>query len=141
MSKENAGGFWRSVGAIVAGIIVLFVISMGTDAILHAVGIYPREWMRPMEAHLWGLALGYRVVYGAACAYLVAALAPSRAMWHAMVFGGIGVGLSVIGVAIHWNQGEEFGPMWFNLGLVAIALPCSWIGGKVRVSQLSGRAR
>lgn len=121
----------RSVLAIAAGIVVIFITSMGTDAILHATEVFPKEWLTPMETHLWVLALAYRVPYGILSSYIAAMIAPNRPMWHAMLFGYIGLGMSILAVAANWNKGPEFGPMWFNLGLVAIAVPCAWIGGKL----------
>src|SRR5262245_26544293 len=120
----------RSIGALVTGVIAIFVISMGTDAALHATGVYP-PWFQPMAAHLWGLALAYRVVYGVLCAYLVARLAPDRPMWHAMVFGIIGLVFSLMGAVAIWNGGPEYGPKWFSVGLILIAIPCSWAGGRL----------
>ncbi|MGH7131714.1 MAG: hypothetical protein ACREJO_07210 [Phycisphaerales bacterium] len=128
----------RSAGAILAGIVVIFITSMGTDAALHASGVYP-PWMQPMDTHLWIVALAYRIPYGILAAWVTAVIGRARPMWHAMLFGWIGVVLSTIGVAMHWNKGPEFGPVWFNLGLVAISLPCAWIGGLLRQRQLQAQ--
>lgn len=120
----------RSIGAVFAGIVAIFVLSMGTDTILHATGVFP-PWMEPMAAGLWMLALAYRFVFAIAAAYLVARLAPGRPMFHAMVFGGIGVPLSFLGAASTWHKGPEFGPDWFHFGLIAMSLPCSYFGGRL----------
>ena len=127
---------WRSVGSVTAGIVVIFATSIGTDVVLHASGVFP-AWFEPMAAHLWGVALAYRIVYGVVGAYITALIAPNRPLWHAMVLGGIGIGLTTVGVAVNWNKGPEFGPIWFNLGLIAISLPCSWAGGRLRESKLA----
>lgn len=125
----------RSIAAIFAGIVVIFVLSMGTDSVLHATGIYP-PWMQPMATHLWVIALAYRVPFGIISAWIVARLAPRRPMGHAVLFGIIGVVLSALGVAANWGKGPEFGPPWFSLGLIAIALPCAWLGGKLYTSSV-----
>ena len=44
----------RSIGAVLAGVLAVIVLSLGTDVVLHATGIYP-PWFQPM-AH--ALALG-----------------------------------------------------------------------------------
>jgi hypothetical protein len=73
------------------------------------------------------LALFYRCFYSVLGCALTAALAPSRAMTHALVLGGIGTVLSALGAyaAINLN----LGPMWYPIALVATALPCAWVGG------------
>lgn len=50
----------RSTGAMLAGFIAVFVLSLGTDQILHALDIYP-PWEQPMtDTGLLLLALSYR---------------------------------------------------------------------------------
>jgi hypothetical protein len=128
----------RSVGAVLAGLVVVFVLSLGTDVLLHATGIYP-PWFKPMSTPLWLLATGYRIVYGVLGGYIVARLAPHRPMAHALVLGVVGLALSIAGAAGTWNAGPEFGPRWYPLALVFTAIPCAWAGAKIRVSQLKKR--
>ena len=85
------------------------------------------------------LALAYRIVYGVAGGYIAARLAPNRPMAHALALGIVGLALSIAGVAANWNKGPEFGPKWFSLALIATALPCAWVGGKLGVVQLRRR--
>ncbi|MGH9842981.1 MAG: hypothetical protein ACREEM_29945 [Blastocatellia bacterium] len=120
----------RSIGAVLAGLLVIFITSMGTDAVLHATGVYP-PWFQPMADKLWWLALAYRIVYGVAGGYLTARLAPGRSLSHALALGVVGLVLSIVGVAANWNAGPEFGPKWFAIALVITAIPCAWIGGKL----------
>jgi hypothetical protein len=121
----------RSIGAVLAGMLLVIVLSVGTDVILHATGIYP-PWFKPMADSLWVVALAYRIVYGIAGGYVTAWLAPNRPMAHAFLLGVIGIVTSIAGVAANWNKGAEFGPRWFSLALIAIALPGAWIGGALR---------
>ena len=30
-----------------------------------------------------------------------------------------------------WGRGPEFGPKWYPLLLIAVAIPCGWAGGKL----------
>ena len=129
----------RSIGAVLAGVLAVIVLSLGTDVVLHASGIYP-PWFQPMADALWVLALAYRIVYGVAGGYIAARLAPNQLMAHALALGVVGLALSIVGVAMHWNKGPEYGPKWFSLALIATALPCAWIGGKLRVMQLQSGA-
>jgi hypothetical protein len=120
----------RSVWAVSAGFLVVVVLSMGTDAVMHAVGIFP-PLGEPMSDSRFLLATVYRVVYTILGSCLTARLAPSRPMRHALVGGFIGLVLASVGAAATWNKGPEFGPHWYPLALVVTALPCAWLGGLV----------
>jgi hypothetical protein len=52
-------------------------------------------------------------------------------MRHALLLGAIGVVLSSLGALATIGAGPEFGPIWYPLALVAICLPCTWIGGRL----------
>jgi len=82
-----------------------------------------------MADSLFLLALAYRTVDAIIGTYLVGRLAPHRPRRHAMTLGLIGVVLSSLGVVATIYGGPELGPIWYPLALVAISLPCAWIGG------------
>ncbi len=84
-----------------------------------------------MSASLFLLATAYRLVYGILGSYIAARLAPNRPMFHALALGVIGLFASTAGAAATWDAGPAFGPKWYPLTLVATALPCAWIGGKI----------
>ena len=125
----------RSAGAVLAGVAAIFILSIGTDMVLHATGIFP-PFGQPMSDGLFGLATAYRIVYGVAGSYLTARLAPDRPMGHALALGIVGVVLSIAGGVGTWERGPEFGPKWYALAIVAIAIPCAWAGGRLRDAQL-----
>jgi len=118
----------RSVGAVVAGLLVVIIITTATDALLHATGIFP-PWGQPMSDSLFLLAFAYRIVYGIVGGYITARLAPDKPVKHAVVLGAIGFVLSLAGAAATWNRGPEFGPKWYPLALIVIAIPTAWLGG------------
>ena len=120
----------RSAGAVLAGLLFIIIITTATDAILHATGIFP-PWGQPMSDSLFLLALAYRIVYGIAGGYLTARLAPNQPVKHAVVLGIIGFVLSLGGTVATWNRGPEFGPKWYPLSLMLIAIPTAWLGGKL----------
>jgi hypothetical protein len=121
---------WRSIGAVLAGLLAVVVLSTAVDTILHVTRVYPPLGARePMSNALWLLATAYRVVFGIAGGYIAARLAPDRPVKHAVVLGVVGVVISIMGVAATWGKGPEFGPVWYPIGLVLIALPTSWLGG------------
>lgn len=129
----------RRIGAVLAGLLVIVMLDLGIDIMLHATGIYP-PWFQPMSTPLWLLAIAYRSVDGVVGGFVVARLAPDRPVQHALVLGVVGVVMGTAGVLATWSKGPEFGPKWYPLALVVLALPCSWLGGKLRERQLRARA-
>ena len=125
----------RRVAAVFAGLVLIVILDTGLDVIMHATGIFP-PWFQPMRASLWLLAITYRAIDSIAGSYLTARLAPDRPLAHALVLGLIGVILSTVGALATWSKGPEFGPKWYPLALVVIALPCASIGGTLRQRQL-----
>ena len=85
------------------------------------------------------LATVYRTIYSVLGSYLTARLAPDKPMLHSLAGGIIGLILSIVGVVETWNKGPAFGPHWYPIALVALALPGAWLGGKLRVLQLPAR--
>jgi hypothetical protein len=120
----------RSAGAVLAGFLAIVIITTATDIVMHATGVFPPAG-EAMTNGLWLLATAYRIVYGVAGGYITARLAPDRAMRHALALGVIGLVVSIVGAAATWNRGPGFGPKWYPLALVAIAIPCAWLGGKL----------
>ncbi len=126
----------RSIGAVLAGLVAIVVLSTATDMVLHATGVYP-EVGKPMSDALFLLALAYRTVYAVAGCYLTAWLAPQKPLRPALALGVIGLAVSIAGAAATWNRGPAFGPRWYPLALIATALPCAWAGGRLREWQSS----
>jgi peptidoglycan/LPS O-acetylase OafA/YrhL len=126
--EEASGHRGRSVGAVVAGFATTAVLSLGTDAMMHATGAFP-PWGEPMSDGLFAWATVYRGVYTVMGGYLTARLAPRRPMRHVMALGVVGLAAATAGAAATWNAGPAFGPRWYPLALIATALPCVWAGG------------
>jgi hypothetical protein len=124
-ASSRRGGLLRSIGAVFAGLLAIFILSLGTDQLLHSLGVYP-PWGQPMrETGLLVLAFSYRLVYDVFGCYLTARLAPRAPMLHALILGGIGTVLATLGAIGMWN----FGPNWYPVLLAASALPSAWLGG------------
>jgi hypothetical protein len=123
---------------VLAGLLVVVIPSVATDAVLHATGVFPAVG-EPMSDALFALATAYRIVYGVAGGYVAARVAPDRPMQHALALGGIGLLVSIVGAVATWGRGPAFGPVWYPLAIVAIAVPCAWAGGKLRDMQLRAR--
>jgi hypothetical protein len=119
----------RSVGAVLAGLLAIFVLSMGTDAILHRAGVFP-PWGVRMSDGLFALALAYRTAFDVGGCWLTARLAPRRPMLHALVLGGVGLVLSTASVLATWDR-ADLGPRWYAVALAVSSLPCGWVGGAI----------
>ena len=119
----------RSVGAILAAFVVVFVLSLGTDQILHVLNVYP-PWGQPMWDHrLNALALSYRLIYGTLGGYVTARLAPHTPMRHALIGGSIGFVLSTLGALGAMSM--DLGPAWYPIALALSAIPTSWLGARL----------
>jgi hypothetical protein len=129
-SRHHIG---RSIIAVLAGMLVVVILSLGTDLALHAAGIFPALGQRMSDA-LLVLATAYRTVYAVAGGYVTARMAPDRPMQHALVGGLVGVALAALGAIVTWNR--ALGPHWYPLALIVTAMPTAWLGGKLRLMQL-----
>lgn len=136
MNETHPRHTGRSIGAVVAGISVGIILSLGTDALLHVIGIFP-QLGQTMSDRLFILATAYRTVYSVIGSYLIARLAPDRPMRHALAGGVVGIVLCLVGAIATWNREPSLGPHWYPLAPIATALPCAWLGGKLRERQLS----
>ena len=124
---------FRRIGAVFAGVLAVVILSIATDMVMHATGVFPPFGQRMSDA-LFVLATAYRTVYGVAGGYVAARLAPDRPMQHALAYGGVGLVASIAGAA----TARDLGPAWYSLAIVAMAMPCAWVGGRLRGMQLPG---
>ena len=123
---------WKSIRAVVAGLLVILVLTTGVDIALHVTGVYP-PMGQPMDDTLALLATSYRIVISIGGAWLTARLAPARPMKHALILGVVGTVLGLIGLAVTWNLG--LGPRWYPIALAVLAIPQCWAGGKIYASR------
>jgi hypothetical protein len=102
----------RSIGAVLAGMIVGIALTLGTDELLHLTHVFP-PWGDSMAGYDGALLLAtvYRTVYGIAASYITAKLAPHRPLLHAMVGGVLGLLVSIVGAVATWNKEPAFGPL------------------------------
>jgi hypothetical protein len=123
----------RSIGAILAGFIAVVILSIGTDLLLHAIGILPRLGDQVTDSLLL-VATVYRTIYSVLGSYITAWLAPDRPMKHALVGGVVGFMIGTVGAVATWN-GAGMGHHWYSIALAVLALPCAWVGGRLRTAQ------
>ncbi|HEY4641937.1 MAG TPA: hypothetical protein VII75_11385 [Thermoanaerobaculia bacterium] len=121
----------KTTGSLLAGLATIFVVTTAVDVVLHATGVFP-PWGQPMSDALFALAVAYRTIICIFGCWLTARLAPREPMKHALILGAIGLVLTAGVTIATWNKGPAFGPHWYPIALIALALPCAWMGGRVR---------
>jgi hypothetical protein len=120
----------RSIGAVVAGFFACALLSIGTDIVLHSAKVFP-PWGQPMSDPLFVLATVYRTIYTVLGGYVTARLAPYRPMTHVWILSIFGLLAAITGALATWDKGPEFGPKWYPLALVILAIPSVLLGGKL----------
>ena len=118
----------KSIWAVVAGVLVIIVVTTLVDIVLHATSVFP-PMDRPINDALALFATSYRIVISVGGAWLTARLAPDRPMRHAMILGAVGTVLGLVGVVATWNL--ALGPRWYPILLAVLAIPQCWVGGKI----------
>jgi hypothetical protein len=126
---------WRSIWAVLAGVLAAVGITTVVDIVLHLAHVFP-PLDQPIGDAQALLATSYRVVIGIAGAWLTARLAPKEPMKHAIILGAMGTVAALVGVVATWNRG--LGPRWYPIALVVLAIPQSWLGGRL-YARRSGR--
>jgi hypothetical protein len=119
---------FKSIGAVLAGLIAIVALSAGTDFVLESLGIFTPPDQGFFTPWMVMLALIYRCIYAVAGGYIAARLAPNRPMRHAIILGLIGLVASIAGAIVAW----DLSPHWFPIALIITALPCTWLGGKLK---------
>lgn len=123
----------RSIMAIGAGVILNVALAYVVDEVLHRLDVYP-PWGEPMYDRIDNaLALSYRLPIAVLGAAVTARLAPSSPMRHALILGGIGAVLALLGAFAAATM--KLGPIWYPVTLAVTALPCAWAGARLMSSQ------
>lgn len=73
----------RSAGAIFLGLATVFVLSLMTDHVFHALGVHPIFGQPMQDNRLNALALAYRCIYAIVGTTIAARLAARDSMLHA----------------------------------------------------------
>ncbi len=118
----------KSIGAVLAGFVAVVILSVGTDSFLEMLGVFPPPEKGLFITWMLVVALMYRCIYTVAGGYVTARLAPDRPMRHVIILGIIGIIAGTIGVVVGWHLSAH----WYPISLVITALPCSWLGGKLK---------
>ncbi|MCM3905886.1 MAG: hypothetical protein ND866_29705 [Pyrinomonadaceae bacterium] len=120
----------KGFGAILAGMIFIVVSHAGTDFVLESLGIFTQPNEGFHTTWMVVTATIYRSIYTVAGGYITAALAPTPKMRYVVILGIIGVVASTLGAIATIPM--KIAPIWYPMALVVLALPCVWLGGKLR---------
>ena len=124
----------RSILAVFVGTVIGVVLTLATDVVLHAVSFFP-PWGDPVTSGPLAVATAYRAVYGVLASYVMARMAPHSPMHHAIAGGILGLIVSTIGAVVTWDKGPAYGPHWYPVALIILALPTAWLGGKIYIMK------
>ena len=120
--------------AILAGLLLTTVLAIACDALL--LRLFPGKF-GPNGATGDTLILLAVLLY---CSffeflggYVTARLAPDRPVGHAVVFGLVGLALSVLSTIGRWNTT----PAWYFIAVIILIVPAAWAGGRLRASPTS----
>ena len=113
----------KSIWAVVAGILVIVLLSIGTDAILESF-IYGLNQMLIIP-------LIYRTIYAVIGGYITAKLAPQNPKKHVLILNCIGIFMGLLGVIFGWNLSAH----WYPIALVITSAVGVWYGGELRIKQ------
>jgi MFS-type transporter involved in bile tolerance (Atg22 family) len=128
---------FKSIGAVLAGLIFIGITHTAIDAILESAGVLPKGHLNVGTGLILFVIL-YRAMFSLLGCYLTAKLAPKDPMKHSLILGGIGTVLSAVGAIVTLNM--NVAPAWYGWSLVVIALPIAWLAGKMYLARNQNEA-
>jgi hypothetical protein len=123
----------KGIGAVLAGMVFIVVSHTATDWVLESVGIFTPRSEGLHTTWMVVTATIYRSLYTVAGGYITAALSPTPKMRHVIILGLIGFALGTLGAIVTIPM--KIAPIWYPIALVVLALPCVWLGGKLRTKN------
>jgi hypothetical protein len=116
----------RSIGVLLLAFVVNGLLSVVTDFVLESIGMLPDPSKGLFETWAIFLVLFYRGVYTIFSGYLIARLAPSKPVLHAVILGVIGT--VIVLLAMTNSEVAEKAPVWYGYTLAATTIPCMIFG-------------
>jgi hypothetical protein len=114
----------RLILAIIAGMVIITILSVGTDTILEATGIFPPLGEPLFDTNLLLLATVYRFIYQVVGSYISARIAKERASAAAWTMGIIGAVMWLIGTFTM----EGHSPYWYGILGAVLSIPSTLLG-------------
>jgi hypothetical protein len=120
----------KGIGAILAGMVFIVVTHTATDFMLEKLGIFTPPDQGFHITWMVVTATIYRSIYTIAGGYVTAALAPDPPMRYVLILGLIGLVMGTLAAIVTIPM--KLGPPWYPIALAVLALPCVWLGGKLK---------
>ncbi len=122
----------KSIGAVLAGFVTVFILSVVTDMLLEGIGFFPPQ-DKPALFTGWLLviAFAYRSLYTFIGGYITAKLAPKNPMKLVTILGIIGTFAAILGVIGGWNLSAH----WYPIALAVTGFPLIYYGGKFQCKK------
>ena len=130
MNDPRRSRSWpRRTVAVLAGLVTVVALSVTTDAVMHAAGVFPSTGTLT-AAWAWGVAIGYRFAFSMLGGWVAARLDPAKPTLAAGILATLGLVLGLLGVAVSIGH-PEMGPSWYAWGVALTGPPATWIGGRL----------
>lgn len=123
----------KSILSVFAGILVVVLLSVGTDMLLEKIGLFPPQSQGQYNTNLLAIALLYRTVYAFLGGWVTAHLAPANPMKLVKIVLIIGTVMGILGVIGGWNLSAH----WYPIALVITSAIAVWFGGKMGIKGKS----
>ncbi len=116
---------FNSILSVVLGMLIVVVLSVGTDYILESLGFFPSIADGLFDTELLVIAFLYRSIFTVIGGYLTASFAPNREMHHVRMLGVLGTMFGIAGVYFGWDLSQH----WYPIALAVTAFPLVYLGG------------
>lgn len=126
---------FKSITAVVLGVLLGAVLSLATDTIFEKLGIFPPLGTGLFVPWMLVLATLYRTIYTMSAGYLTHMLAPQNPKRHVTVLATLALVANIGGVVVGATH-PELGPLWYPILLAVFAYPATWLGGKLHEEYL-----
>lgn len=125
----------KDMGGIVAGFLVVLVLSVGADMVVETLGILPPanrpELYSPL--HLV-IPLVYRSAFTIIGGYVTAWLSTSKPMRNVIILAVVGTVFGALGTFANWDKAEASG-VWYPIALLLASPLCVWLGGWLKTNK------
>jgi len=116
---------FNSILSVVLGMLIVVVLSVGTDYILESLGFFPSIADGLFDTELLVIAFLYRSIFTVIGGYLTASFAPNREMHHVRMLGVLGTMFGIAGVYFGWDLLQH----WYPIAIAVTAFPLVYLGG------------